>query len=198
MTAFGKVSGRCWNAELLEQRVGAHRSPPSHSFAGAPLQTEGVDSKCTKFFYLHVTYVSGYHLSFPWFVLLTCESYVFPSLRLPTPQRCISMFLFLITHPEALRTESRFFRGALPPHSGPRLPSAVQHRQAGAPLSDSRNARFPTAPLFGGSAHGAERMGSFRDTPRTRPRKAARRVFGRDNKPFPCPRACMCVLQLWF
>lgn len=47
-------------------------------------------------------------LSFPWFVLLTCESCVLPSLRLPTSESCISIFLFLITPPEALGQKTSF------------------------------------------------------------------------------------------
>lgn len=47
MTVFGKVSGSCWNAELLEQEVGAGRSLTFWGSSGATLQTGGVVNECT-------------------------------------------------------------------------------------------------------------------------------------------------------
>lgn len=49
-TVFGKVSGSCWNAELLEQKVGDGRSLPSRGFSGATLQTGGAANECTMSF----------------------------------------------------------------------------------------------------------------------------------------------------
>lgn len=133
MTVFGKVSGRCWNAELLEQWGLGLMDPFPH----VALQTDGVATECTMFF-LSFTCNICVCLSLPstWSALLAFSSCIFPPCTFQLLKVAFPCSYFLMTHSEALRTENFLFRGELLLYSGPLLPSAVQHRQAGKQLSD--------------------------------------------------------------
>lgn len=87
----------------------------------------------------------------------------FLSLPLPTSQSCISIPCFLISPSELLRTEHFLFRGVLLPQSGPLLPSAVQHRQAGDQFPDECKAQFFITVLLGGLFNGAGLMSTFNE-----------------------------------